>query len=31
MDAFVNNLDLFQLGFTSTVHKREAHRPLHPA
>ena len=30
MDAFVDKLDLLQLGFTSTVHKREGRPPYAP-
>ena len=31
MDAFVDKLDLFQLGFTSTIHKSEGRPPYAPA
>ena len=30
MDAFIDKLDLFQLGFTSTVHKSEGRPPYAP-
>ena len=30
MDAFVDKLDLFQLGFTSTIHKSEGRPPYAP-